>query len=79
MGFCNRSIAWGRLCGFALGQTANACRLLSHHGPASGGDPGPTLDLTCGPEKPKTATLEYEPHADAQIGTIGIVKSLEFQ
>jgi hypothetical protein len=37
------------------------------------------LDLTCGPQKSENVTLEYEPHADAQIGTIGIVKSLEFQ
>ena len=38
-----------------------------------------TLDFTCGPQKPKTVTLEYDPHADTQMGTIGIVKSLEFQ
>ena len=38
-----------------------------------------TLDLTCGPQKPKTITLEYDPHADTRTGAIGIVKSIEFQ
>ncbi len=43
-----------------------------------GAAPTATLDLTCGPQKPKMVTMEYEPYADPLHGTIGIVKSIEF-
>jgi tetratricopeptide (TPR) repeat protein len=38
-----------------------------------------TLDLTCGPQKGKLVTVEYESREDAALGTIGDVRSIEFQ
>jgi tetratricopeptide (TPR) repeat protein len=43
------------------------------------GSSGGTLDLTCGPQKPRVVVLEYDSHPDAQLGTIGVVRSIEFQ
>ncbi len=38
-----------------------------------------TVDLTCGPQKGKLVTVEYESREDAALGTIGDVRSIEFQ
>jgi hypothetical protein len=38
-----------------------------------------TIDLTCGPQKAKAVILEYTPRADAQLGTVGVVTSIEFR
>ena len=38
-----------------------------------------TVDLTCGPQRPKLVTVEYESRKDAGLGTIGDVRSIEFQ
>jgi len=38
-----------------------------------------TLDLTCGPQKAKAVILEYDSHTDAQLGTTGVVTSIEFR
>jgi hypothetical protein len=38
-----------------------------------------TVDLTCGPQKAKMVTVEYESRADSALGTIGDVRSIEFQ
>jgi len=38
-----------------------------------------TVDLTCGPQKGKLVTVEYESRQDAALGTIGDVRSIEFQ
>jgi len=43
------------------------------------GSPTGTLDLTCGPQKAKTVTLEYDPHVDPKLGTAGIVTSIDFR
>jgi hypothetical protein len=43
------------------------------------GSPTGTLDLTCGPQKPKTVILEYEIRNDPQLGTAGVVRSIEFK
>jgi len=37
-----------------------------------------TLDLTCGPQKAKTVTLEYKEQPDTKLGTAGVVTSIEF-
>jgi len=38
-----------------------------------------TVDLNCGPQKGKLVTVEYESREDASLGTIGDVRSIEFQ
>jgi hypothetical protein len=38
-----------------------------------------TVDLICGPQKGKLVTVEYESREDAALGTIGDVRSIEFQ
>jgi tetratricopeptide (TPR) repeat protein len=38
-----------------------------------------TVDLACGPQKAKLVIVEYESRADAALGTIGDVRSIEFQ
>ena len=38
-----------------------------------------TVDLTCGPQKGKLVTVEYDSREDAALGTIGDVRSIEFQ
>jgi Flp pilus assembly protein TadD len=38
-----------------------------------------TLDLACGPQKAKTVVVEYDSRPDARLGTIGIVRSMEFK
>src|SRR5579864_1192090 len=38
-----------------------------------------TLDLTCGPQKDRVVILEYESRPDARLGTIGVVRSIEFR
>jgi tetratricopeptide (TPR) repeat protein len=38
-----------------------------------------TVDLTCGPQKGKLVTVEYESREDAALGTVGDVRSIEFQ
>jgi hypothetical protein len=36
------------------------------------------LDLTCGPQKENRLTIEYESRPDAKLGTIGVVRSIEY-
>ena len=43
------------------------------------GSPTGTLDLTCGPQKAKAVVLEYDARADPQLGTAGVVTSIEFR
>ena len=43
------------------------------------GTPTGRMDLTCGPQKPKSVVLEYESRADKELGTAGVIKSIEFQ
>ena len=43
------------------------------------GSPSGTVDFTCGPQKAKLVVVEYESRVDAQLGTIGDVRSIEFQ
>jgi len=38
-----------------------------------------SVDFTCGPQKAKLVVVEYESREDAQLGTIGDVRSIEFQ
>jgi len=38
-----------------------------------------TVDLTCGPQKGKLVTVEYDSREDAALGTMGDVRSIEFQ
>jgi hypothetical protein len=38
-----------------------------------------TADLACGPQKAKLVTVEYESREDAGLGTIGDVRSIEFE
>jgi Flp pilus assembly protein TadD len=38
-----------------------------------------TVDLACGPQKGKVVTVEYESREDAGLGTIGDVRTIEFQ
>jgi len=37
-----------------------------------------TVDLTCGLQKGKLVTVEYESREDAALGTIGDVRTIEF-
>jgi tetratricopeptide (TPR) repeat protein len=43
------------------------------------GSPTGTLDLTCGPQKLKSIRLEYESRPDTKLGTVGVVRSIEFR
>lgn len=40
---------------------------------------GGTVDLTCGAQKGKLVIVDYRNRQDANVGTIGDVRSLEFQ
>lgn len=40
---------------------------------------GATVDLACGPQKGKLVIVEYANRQDAKLGTIGDVRSIEFQ
>jgi len=40
--------------------------------------PTGTLDLTCGAQKDNHLTIEYESRPDAKLGTIGVVRSIEY-
>ena len=43
------------------------------------GAEGGTVDLACGPQKGKLVIVEYQNRQDARLGTIGDVRSMEFQ
>jgi tetratricopeptide (TPR) repeat protein len=38
-----------------------------------------TVTFDCGPQKPRPATVEYEPLSDDKLGTTGVVRSIEFR
>src|SRR5713101_3874116 len=43
------------------------------------GSPTGAVDLACGPQKGKLVIVEYESRQDAKLGTVGDVRSIEFQ
>ena len=43
------------------------------------GSPSGTVDFSCGPQKARLVVVEYESREDATLGTIGDVRSIEFQ
>ena len=43
------------------------------------GAEGGTVDLACGPQKGKLVIVEYQDRQDARLGTVGDVRSIEFQ
>ncbi|HVP47397.1 MAG TPA: tetratricopeptide repeat protein [Bryobacteraceae bacterium] len=43
------------------------------------GSPPGTIDFVCGPQKARLVVVEYENREDAALGTIGDVRSIEFQ
>jgi hypothetical protein len=43
------------------------------------GAEGGTVDLACGPQKGKLVIVEYQDRQDSRLGTVGDVRSIEFQ
>jgi len=43
------------------------------------GDATVTIELNCGAQKEEALTVEYVPRVDAKLGTIGVVRVLEFR
>jgi tetratricopeptide (TPR) repeat protein len=43
------------------------------------GSPSGTVDFACGPQKARLVVVEYESREDTRLGTIGDVRSIEFQ
>jgi hypothetical protein len=43
------------------------------------GSPTGKVDLACGPQKRQLVIVEYEKRDDAELGTVGDVRSMEFQ
>jgi tetratricopeptide (TPR) repeat protein len=39
---------------------------------------GVPMDFTCGPQKPRRISIEYEAKEDATAGTVGVVRRIEF-
>jgi hypothetical protein len=37
------------------------------------------VELNCGPQKPRQVTIVYDPKVDGELGTIGVVKTMEFK
>lgn len=37
------------------------------------------VEFNCGPQKPRQVTIVYDPKVDGELGTIGIVKTMEFK
>jgi hypothetical protein len=44
-----------------------------------GGNQSVEHELTCGPQKPRKVSLQYEMKLDAKLGTQGVVRVLEFR
>jgi tetratricopeptide (TPR) repeat protein len=42
------------------------------------GADAPAVDLACGPQQPRQVKIAYEPKVDGELGTIGIVRKMEF-
>lgn len=40
---------------------------------------GGKVDLGCGPQKPRRVAITFDPRDDGELGTIGIVKAMEFK
>jgi tetratricopeptide (TPR) repeat protein len=63
----------------AAGQKQVALAITDPGSVAVKGAAGGTVDLACGPQKGKLVIVEYRNRQDAKLGTIGDVRSLEFQ
>jgi hypothetical protein len=37
------------------------------------------VEFNCGPQKPRTVVIEFEPQVDSDMGTAGAIKSIEFK
>lgn len=37
------------------------------------------VDFACGPQKPKKVLIRYDPKIDGELGTIGVVRAIEFK
>ena len=37
------------------------------------------VEFNCGPQKPRTVLIEFEPQVDSDMGTAGAIKSIEFK
>ena len=40
---------------------------------------GGQLNLQCGPQQPRGVVIHYDPKVDGELGTIGIVRTMEFK
>lgn len=68
-----RILAGGRLVGLAI-LDSTSVRVKDATGNTS------TIDFACGPQKPPRAVVvEYEATKDAKLGTVGVVRSIEFK
>ena len=43
------------------------------------GAPGGKMEFQCGPQRPRKVRIEYDPAPDARLGTVGVVRAIEFQ
>jgi tetratricopeptide (TPR) repeat protein len=43
------------------------------------GVPGDTFDFVCGPQKPVSVSVEYEATENEELGTLGIVRAIQFR
>jgi len=63
----------------AAGQKQVALAITEPGSVTVKGAQGGTVDLACGPQKGKLVIVEYQSRQDARLGTIGDVRSIEFQ
>jgi hypothetical protein len=63
----------------AAGQKQVALAITDPGAVTVKGAEGGTVDLACGPQKGKPVIVEYQNRQDAKLGTIGDVRSIEFQ
>ncbi len=63
----------------AAGQKQMALAIVDPERVTIKGAEGGTADLTCGEQKGKLVIVEYRSRQDARLGTIGDVRSIEFQ
>jgi tetratricopeptide (TPR) repeat protein len=63
----------------AAGQKQVALAITNPGSVTIKGAEGGTVDLACGPQKGKLVIVEYQDRQDARLGTVGDVRSIEFQ
>ena len=63
----------------AAGQKKIALAITDPESVTIKGVEGGTVDLACGPQKGKLVIVEYQNRQDAKLGTVGDVRSIEFQ